>query len=147
MTRIVAVIAALDEEETIEALTRRLHATFQGMPDVEGEMLFVVEGRDRTREILERLSGEIPGIRILYDAEPAGLDAAFRRGFAAVPAGADVVVTLDADLNHQPEEIPASSPRCRSRAATSWWAPGFSPPARSRGRRSGNASCPGRSTG
>ncbi len=113
MTRIVAVIAAYDEEETIEALARRLHVTFQGMEGVEGEMLFVVEGRDRTREILERLSGEIPGIRILYSPEPAGLGAAFRRGFAAVPAGADLVVTMDADLNHQPEEIPRLLARMR----------------------------------
>ncbi len=76
------------------------------MASVEGEMLFVVEGRDRTKEILERLSAELPGIRVLYNPRPSGLGNAFRRGFAAVPADADLVVTLDADLNHQPEEIP-----------------------------------------
>lgn len=113
MIRIVAVVAAYDEEGTIEALTRRLHATFQGMEGVEGKMLFVVEGQDRTREILERLSGEIPGIRILFSPEPTGLGAAFRHGFAAVPADADFVVTLDADLNHQPEEIPRLLARMR----------------------------------
>jgi dolichol-phosphate mannosyltransferase len=34
-----------------------------------------------------------------------GLGAAFRLGFDAVPHGADAVVTMDADLNHQPEEL------------------------------------------
>jgi dolichol-phosphate mannosyltransferase len=111
--RLVAVVAAYDEEGTIEALTRRLHAVFQEMAGVSGEMLFVVEGRDRTREILERLAGEIPGIRILYQPEPTGLGDAFRRGFAAVPKEADFVVTLDADLNHQPEEIPRLLARLR----------------------------------
>ncbi|MFL6198282.1 MAG: glycosyltransferase [Thermoanaerobaculia bacterium] len=117
MTRLVAVVAAYDEEETIEVLTRRLLATFLGMEGVEAELLFVVEGRDRTREILEGLARESPGIRILYNPEPSGLGAAFRRGFDAVPADADFVVTLDADLNHQPEEIPRLLERLRQTGA------------------------------
>src|SRR5207248_6147024 len=45
-------------------------------------------------------------IRILYNAEPSGLGNAFRKGFEALAPDTDVVVTMDADLNHQPEEIP-----------------------------------------
>jgi dolichol-phosphate mannosyltransferase len=70
------------------------------------EIVYVVEGTDRTRQILEGLSGEIPGLRILYEERPSGIGRAFRRGFAAIPEDTDWVVTLDADLNHQPEEIP-----------------------------------------
>jgi dolichol-phosphate mannosyltransferase len=117
MTRVVAVVAAYDEEETIETLARRLLATFQGMAGIEAELLFVVEGRDRTRVILEGLSRESPGIRILYNPEPSGLGAAFRRGFDAVPADADYVLTLDADLNHQPEEVPRLLDRLRESGA------------------------------
>jgi dolichol-phosphate mannosyltransferase len=106
MKKLAVVIAAYNEEENIEALTRRLAHSLAKIPGCAWEILFVVEGRDRTREILERLSGEIGGLRILYREEPSGLGNAFRRGFAAVPADADLVVTLDADLNHQPEEIP-----------------------------------------
>ena len=106
MKRIVAVVAAYDEEETIEPLTRRLLSAFQGMDGFESELIFVIEGRDRTREILEGIAREHPNVRILYNPEPSGLGAAFRRGFDAVPPDADYVVTLDADLNHQPEEIP-----------------------------------------
>ncbi len=70
-------------------------------------MIFVVEGRDRTRTILEHLAAELGGdIRVLYRESPGGLGNAFRRGFAAIAADTDLVVTLDADLNHQPEEIP-----------------------------------------
>ncbi|HSG39124.1 MAG TPA: glycosyltransferase, partial [Thermoanaerobaculia bacterium] len=57
-------------------------------------------------EILEGLAGEIRGLRLLYQERPSGIGNAFRRGFAAVSPDADWVVTLDADLNHQPEEIP-----------------------------------------
>jgi dolichol-phosphate mannosyltransferase len=104
--KLTVVIAAYNEEENIEALTRRLDRSLRTLPGCSWEVVFVVEGRDRTREILERLSGEIPRVRILYRAEPSGLGNAFRRGFAAVGPDADLVVTMDADLNHQPEEIP-----------------------------------------
>jgi len=100
------VIAAYNEEENIEELTRRLDRTLRTLPACTSEILFVVEGRDRTREILEGLSREVPNLRILYQEEPSGLGNAFRRGFAAVVPDVDYVVTMDADLNHQPEEIP-----------------------------------------
>lgn len=100
------VIAAYNEEENIEELTRRLDRALRTLPGCTSEILFVVEGRDRTREILEGLSREVPNLRILYQEEPSGLGNAFRRGFAAVGPDVDYVVTLDADLNHQPEEIP-----------------------------------------
>lgn len=106
MPSLVAVIAAYDESETIEELTRRLHAALDGLAGWRWGILYVVEGRDGTRRILEHLAAELGRIRVLYQEEPAGLGAAFRRGFDALPAGTDVVVTMDADLNHQPEEVP-----------------------------------------
>jgi dolichol-phosphate mannosyltransferase len=104
--KLATVIAAYDERENIEELTRRLAVVLAGLPGVVSEMIFVVEGADGTRQILERLAGELGRIRILYEARPSGLGNAFRRGFAAVAADTDLVVTMDADLNHQPEEIP-----------------------------------------
>jgi dolichol-phosphate mannosyltransferase len=107
MTRIAAVIAAQDEQETIEELARRLHRVLSGLAGSSWEAIFVIEGRDRTREILERVAAELGGgFCILYQETPSGLGNAFKRGFAAVSPDADLVVTMDADLNHQPEEIP-----------------------------------------
>ncbi|HEX5760377.1 MAG TPA: glycosyltransferase [Thermoanaerobaculia bacterium] len=106
MKKLSVVIAAYDEEENIEALARRLHATVGALPDLAWEVVYIVEGRDRTRAVLQGLAAELGHLRILYREEPSGLGNAFRRGFAAVAMDADLVVTLDADLNHQPEEIP-----------------------------------------
>lgn len=100
------VIAAYDERANIEPLVLRLDEAIATIPDCGRELIFVVEGRDGTREALERLGLEIAGLRVLYQEQRAGCGAAFRRGFAAVAGDADYVVTLDADLNHQPEEIP-----------------------------------------
>lgn len=106
MSRLAVVIAAYDEEENAEPLTRRLHKALSTLSGWTWEIVYVVEGRDRTREILERLAGELGGIRVLYQEKPAGIGNAFRRGFAAIPQNTDWIVTMDADLNHQPEEIP-----------------------------------------
>lgn len=106
MSRISVVIAAYDEEENVGSLTRRLHQALAPLSGGSLEILYVVEGTDRTREILEGLAAEIPGLRILYQEKPSGIGAAFRRGFAAISPETEWVVTLDADLNHQPEEIP-----------------------------------------
>jgi dolichol-phosphate mannosyltransferase len=103
--KIVAVIAAWNERENIEALTRRLHRALGSIPGALFEILYVIEGEDGTREIAERLHTELGNIRVLYEPRPRGLGAALRRGFEAVDEDADLVVTMDADLNHQPEEI------------------------------------------
>ncbi len=100
------VIAAYNEQDNIEELTRRLDGVLRGLTATDSEIIFVVEGPDSTREILERLSTELGRIRILYTEKQSGLGSAFRRGFAAVAPDADLVLTMDADLNHEPEEIP-----------------------------------------
>lgn len=106
MSHLTVVIAAYDEEGNVEPLTRRLRQTLAGMPGWSAEILYVVEGTDRTREILAGLAQEVPGLRVFYQERPSGIGQAFRRGFAALSAETEWVVTLDADLNHQPEEIP-----------------------------------------
>ncbi|HTS01506.1 MAG TPA: glycosyltransferase, partial [Thermoanaerobaculia bacterium] len=100
------VIAAYNERENVGPLTERLVRTLDGL-GVDWELVYVVEGTDGTREAVEAIAHDVPRVKLLYRAEPSGLGAAFRRGFAAAQPDADVVVTMDADLNHQPEEIPA----------------------------------------
>jgi dolichol-phosphate mannosyltransferase len=104
--KLAVVIGVYDERETIAELTRRLISVLDGMKDWRWELIYVIEGVDGTREIAEQLAAGRPEIRVLYREQPSGLGAAFRLGFAAVSADADLVVTMDADLNHQPEEIP-----------------------------------------
>jgi len=104
--KVAAVIAAYNEGENIGQLCRRLLATLRAMPAVHFALIFVVEGDDGTEQILGGLAQDAPEISILRPSKAAGLGAAFRLGFQAVPADVDLVVTMDADLNHAPEDIP-----------------------------------------
>lgn len=111
--RVAVVIAAYDEAGNIGPLTERLVHTLDSLPDTSWELIYVIEGTDGTVDIARRCARERSEIEVLYGEQPSGLGRAFRRGFDAIPAGTDFVVTMDADLNHQPEEIPRLLARLR----------------------------------
>jgi dolichol-phosphate mannosyltransferase len=100
------VIAAYNECENIGPLTERLIRTLDAFTPGAWELIYIIEGTDATCSIAQSFAAARPEIRVFCGSEPSGLGAAFRRGFAAIAADAEVAVTMDADLNHQPEEIP-----------------------------------------
>lgn len=106
MMKIAVVIAAYDEAGNIGPLTERLVQSLDALPDTSWNLIYVIEGTDGTVDIARGFARQRTEIDILYGEQPSGLGRAFRRGFDAIPAGTDFVVTMDADLNHQPEEIP-----------------------------------------
>jgi dolichol-phosphate mannosyltransferase len=102
------VIAAMDERDNVGPLCRRLLASLRAAPELRRfEVIFVVEGSDGTEAALAAIAaGGAPEIRVIRPPRSGGLGAAFRFGFAAVAPDVDLVATLDADLNHAPEDIP-----------------------------------------
>jgi dolichol-phosphate mannosyltransferase len=101
------VIAAHDERENLEELIRRLHAALPSACE-ESELVLVLAGADGSRELVESLASTlgIDRLKVLHQETPSGLGNAFRSGFDAVSPEAELVATMDADLNHQPEELP-----------------------------------------
>ncbi len=104
--KISVVIAAYDEAENIGPLTERLISTLDSVDGATWELIYVIDGTDGTKSIADAFAAQRSEIRILHNPEPSGLANAFRQGFAAISPDSDFVVTMDADLNHQPEEIP-----------------------------------------
>jgi dolichol-phosphate mannosyltransferase len=100
------VIAAYNEEENIGQLTSRIVDTLDAVPDLTWELIYVIEGTDDSRSIAQSFAETRREIQIIYNPIPSGLGNAFRQGFAAVSGDSGVIVTMDADLNHQPEEMP-----------------------------------------
>lgn len=98
------VIPVYNEEENLPILAAELHGTLRTL-QLPYEVLFVDDGStDQSPAILERLRREDPAVRIVRMARNSGQSAAFEAGFRF--ARAPVVVTLDADLQNDPADVP-----------------------------------------
>ena len=93
------VMPCYNEKDTIEEIVRRVLAV-----PIRTELIIVDDGsKDGTRDILQRLAGELP-IKVIMQPANAGKGSALRRGFQEVSG--DLVVIQDADLEYSPEEFP-----------------------------------------
>lgn len=102
------VIPAYNEQENIPVLLERVGAALS-QTGKSFEVLIVDDGStDATPRLLEEGMQKYPWLRILRMAKNGGQSAAFEAGFKA--ARGDVIATIDADLQNDPEEIPRLLP-------------------------------------
>ncbi len=102
--KISAVIPVYNEKEVIDEFSSRLVESLEETVS-DYEVIFVVEGDDGTLAKLKDLSTANPRIRLDYNEKRLGLGKAMKKGLSLISHDADYVLTMDADLNHQPEEI------------------------------------------
>ncbi len=99
-----AVIPIYNEEENIEHLHDRLKETLEKVGK-SYELIFIDDGSsDRSVEILTNLKEKNPAIKIIEFNRNYGQHAAVFAGFDH--SHGETVVTIDADLQNPPEEIP-----------------------------------------
>jgi apolipoprotein N-acyltransferase len=103
LRRALVVLPTYEERDTIEQVVTRVLAA-----DPRVEILVVDDGSpDGTGEIVRRLGEGEPRVRLLERIGKRGLAGAYREGFrVGLEQGFDVIVEMDADLSHQPEELP-----------------------------------------
>jgi dolichol-phosphate mannosyltransferase len=101
---VLVVVPTYNERENLEPLLTRLHAT---LPQVH---VLVVDDAspDGTGGLAERLAADDARVRVLHRSGKTGLGAAYLAGFAVGLRGPyDVIVEMDADGSHAPEDLPA----------------------------------------
>jgi len=105
--RVVIVLPAYNEEESLETLLFRIRETFMHTP-TRYEVVVVDDGsRDQTAAIASRLSFHMP-IDLVRHERNQGLGAALRTGIRAAVERTephDFIVTMDSDNTHPPELI------------------------------------------
>jgi glycosyltransferase involved in cell wall biosynthesis len=98
------VVPAYNEAESLPELVERIAAAAEGM-GASWEAWIIDDGStDGTFAVVERLSAERPEVHGLSFGRNFGKAAALAAGFEA--ASARVVITMDADLQDDPAEIP-----------------------------------------
>jgi dolichol-phosphate mannosyltransferase len=101
---VLVVIPTYNERDNIEPLLTRLHTA---VPDADA--LVVDDGSpDGTGELADKLAADDPRVRVLHRTAKAGLGSAYLAGFATALRGEyRVIVEMDADGSHAPEDLPA----------------------------------------
>ncbi|MEU8342825.1 dolichol-phosphate mannosyltransferase [Actinomadura meyerae] len=101
--RVLVIIPTYNERDNIERIAGRVRAA---VPSVD---VLVVDDAspDGTGEVADAMAAEDEQIRVLHRAGKDGLGPAYIAGFRwAAEHGYDVMVEMDADGSHQPEELP-----------------------------------------
>ena len=103
MTKLSCVIPAYNEAESLPHLWAALQPVLTAFPD--WEVVVVSDGStDGTVSWMKELATHNPNLKLVDLRRNRGKSAALMAGFAA--ATGDVIVTLDADLQDDPTEIP-----------------------------------------
>ncbi len=110
--RVVVVLPTYNERDTIEEAIGRTLAVADG-PAAGGQRpadirVVVVDDSspDGTGEIVRGLAGADDRVNLVERPGKAGLASAYREGFErALADGADLMVEMDADLSHRPEDL------------------------------------------
>ena len=101
--RVAVIMPTYNERANIEAMVGRVRRA------VPGADLLVVDDNspDGTGEVADKLAAEDSHVHVLHRERKAGLGAAYIAGFRwALDQGYGVVVEMDADGSHLPEELP-----------------------------------------
>jgi dolichol-phosphate mannosyltransferase len=101
--RVLVIVPTYNEKENLEIITERLRTAVPGV-----DLLVVDDASpDGTGEIADTLAAADEHIQVLHRAGKGGLGAAYVAGFGwGLERGYDVLVEMDADGSHQPEQLP-----------------------------------------
>ena len=100
--RTLVIIPTYDEADNVEWI---VGSVLQQQPGVD--ILIADDGSpDGTGEIADRLASEDPRVHVMHREGKQGLGSAYRAGFAwGLERGYDVLVEMDADGSHRPEDL------------------------------------------
>jgi dolichol-phosphate mannosyltransferase len=101
------ILPTYNEAENIGPLVRAALPRLEEA-GVEPHVLIVDDGSpDGTGEVADRLVAELEPVEVLHRAHKDGLGRAYLAGFAiALDRGADLVLEMDSDFSHDPDDLP-----------------------------------------
>jgi dolichol-phosphate mannosyltransferase len=101
--RTLVVLPTYNEAENIVEVLRRVREA------TPAAAILVVDDAspDGTAALVEEVASDIGDVRVLHREDKLGLGSAYRAGFAmGMNEGADILVEMDSDLSHDPEDLP-----------------------------------------
>jgi dolichol-phosphate mannosyltransferase len=114
MRMLVVCLPTYNEHENVEAMVRALGSVLHEHA-LDGRVLVIDDSSpDGTGELAEQLIHELPYLDVLHRPVKEGLGPAYLAGFAhALALGAELVVEIDCDFSHDPQDVPRLVAACR----------------------------------
>jgi dolichol-phosphate mannosyltransferase len=106
--RVTVCLPTYNERENLEPMVRAL-----GEQDVS---VLVIDDSspDGTGELADRLAAELDHVHVLHRERKEGLGPAYLAGFRhALAGGAELILEMDADFSHDPNDVPRLIERAR----------------------------------
>jgi len=103
--KILCVIPAYNEAGNLKPLTTHL---IQNLKKITSSyrLFFIIQGNDKSKMEIRKLQKKYPKkIKADYFTRPLGIGMAYKTGFEKINKSTTHVLTMDADLNHDPKII------------------------------------------
>lgn len=99
--KILCLIPAYNEKGNLTELVKKLSFQLSKI-GLQYELLFIIQGTDGSFNLMKKLEKYYKQIHFLYFPKPLGIGTAYQVGFAQIDKTTTHILTLDADLNHDP---------------------------------------------
>ena len=101
------IVPTYNEAENVEKMLGALGEVFS-TASFDGHVLIVDDGSpDGTGRLADAVAATDPRVAVLHRATKAGIGPAYREGFRhALAAGAQLIVEMDCDFSHDPNDLP-----------------------------------------
>jgi dolichol-phosphate mannosyltransferase len=101
------VLPTYNEAENIGPLVRAALPALEATGRPHRVLIVDDDSPDGTGQLADRLAGEFEQVEVLHRPRKEGLGRAYLAGFAvALERGADLVMEMDSDFSHDPNDIP-----------------------------------------
>ena len=101
------ILPTYNEAENLEPMVHAVLPQLRHGGDAPTILVVDDSSPDGTGAIADRLAGELPEVRVMHRPSKDGLGRAYLAGFqAALDGGADLILQMDCDFSHDPEDVP-----------------------------------------
>jgi dolichol-phosphate mannosyltransferase len=101
------ILPTYNEAENLEPMVHAVLPRLRQGGDTPTILVVDDSSPDGTGAIADRLAGELPEVRVMHRPSKDGLGRAYLAGFqAALDGGADLILQMDCDFSHDPEDVP-----------------------------------------
>jgi dolichol-phosphate mannosyltransferase len=111
MPRAVVCLPTYNERDNLEPMVRALGEAL----DTARDLVLVIDddSPDGTGTLADELAAELTWVRVLHRAAKEGLGPAYIAGFRhALAEGAELVLEIDCDFSHDPDDVPRLIAAC-----------------------------------